>query len=77
MDTAKYLIGEVSKITGLSKDTIHFYVNSGLLAPRLCGREQRIPLLLPLEPLAVGHYHDLPQVEHPSGADQENPVFPR
>lgn len=33
MDTAKYLIGEVSKITGLSKDTIHFYVNSGLLTP--------------------------------------------
>lgn len=33
MDTARYLIGEVSKITGLSKDTIHFYVNSGLLTP--------------------------------------------
>lgn len=33
MDTAKYLIGEVCKITGLSKDTIHFYVNSGLLTP--------------------------------------------
>lgn len=33
MNTAKYLIGEVSKITGLSKDTIHFYMNSGLLAP--------------------------------------------
>lgn len=33
MDTARYLIGEVSKITGLSKDTIHFYVKSGLLTP--------------------------------------------
>lgn len=33
MDIVKYLIGEVSKITGLSKDTIHFYVNSGLLTP--------------------------------------------
>lgn len=33
MDEEKYLIGEVSKITGLSKDTIHFYVNYGLLTP--------------------------------------------
>lgn len=33
MDKERYLIGEVSKITGLSKDTIHFYVNYGLLTP--------------------------------------------
>lgn len=33
MADEKYLIGEVSKITGLSKDTIHFYVNSGILTP--------------------------------------------
>lgn len=33
MSDEKYLIGEVSKITGLSKDTIHFYVNYGLLTP--------------------------------------------
>jgi len=33
MDKEKYLIGEVSKITGLSKDTIHFYVHYGLLTP--------------------------------------------
>lgn len=33
MTDEKYLIGEISKITGLSKDTIHFYVNSGLLTP--------------------------------------------
>lgn len=28
-----YLIGEVSKITGISKDTLHFYDKSGLLTP--------------------------------------------
>lgn len=33
MAEERYLIGEVSKITGLSKDTIHFYVNDGLLTP--------------------------------------------
>lgn len=33
MEATRYRIGEVSKITGLSKDTIHFYVKSGLLEP--------------------------------------------
>lgn len=33
MSAERYLIGEVSKLTGLSKDTIHFYVNKGLLTP--------------------------------------------
>lgn len=33
MEATRYRIGEVSKITGLSKDTIHFYVKSGLLKP--------------------------------------------
>ncbi len=28
-----YLIGEVSKITGISKDTLHFYNKIGLLVP--------------------------------------------
>ena len=28
-----YLIGEVSKITGISKDTLHFYNKIGLLTP--------------------------------------------
>lgn len=33
MEATRYRIGEVCKITGLSKDTIHFYVKSGLLTP--------------------------------------------
>ena len=33
MSAERYLVGEVSKLTGLSKDTIHFYVNKGLLTP--------------------------------------------
>ena len=28
-----YQIGEVSKITGISKDTLHFYIKSGLITP--------------------------------------------
>lgn len=28
-----YQIGEVSKITGIPKDTLHFYIKSGLLTP--------------------------------------------
>lgn len=28
-----YQIGEVSKITGISKDTLHFYTKTGLLIP--------------------------------------------
>lgn len=28
-----YQIGEVSKITGISKDTLHFYMKSGLITP--------------------------------------------
>lgn len=28
-----YSIGEVSKITGISKDTLHFYNKIGLLVP--------------------------------------------
>lgn len=28
-----YPIGEVSKITGISKDTLHFYIKSGLMTP--------------------------------------------
>lgn len=28
-----YRIGEASKITGISKDTLHFYMKSGLIAP--------------------------------------------
>lgn len=28
-----YQIGEVSKITGISKDTLHFYIKSGLMSP--------------------------------------------
>ncbi|MFR8339577.1 MAG: MerR family DNA-binding transcriptional regulator [Eisenbergiella massiliensis] len=28
-----YLIGEVSKITGIPKDTLHFYSKTGLLVP--------------------------------------------
>lgn len=28
-----YRIGEVSKITGISKDTLHFYIQSGLVTP--------------------------------------------
>lgn len=33
MSEERYLIGEVSRLTGLSKDTIHFYVKKGLLTP--------------------------------------------
>lgn len=33
MEEERYLIGEVSRITGLSKDTIHYYINYGLLTP--------------------------------------------
>ena len=28
-----YQIGEASKITGISKDTLHFYIKSGLITP--------------------------------------------
>lgn len=28
-----YQVGEVSKITGISKDTLHFYIKSGLITP--------------------------------------------
>ena len=28
-----YQIGEVSRITGISKDTLHFYIRSGLITP--------------------------------------------
>lgn len=33
MKEGYYLIGEVSKITGISKDTLHFYSKTGLLVP--------------------------------------------
>lgn len=33
MKNTSYLIGEVSKITGISKDTLHFYDKIGLLVP--------------------------------------------
>lgn len=33
MKEGYYLIGEVSKITGISKDTLHFYNKTGLLIP--------------------------------------------
>ena len=33
MKEGYYLIGEVSKITGISKDTLHFYNKIGLLVP--------------------------------------------
>ncbi len=33
MNQGRYLIGEVSKITGISKDTPHFYSKTGLLVP--------------------------------------------
>lgn len=33
MNQGRYLIGEVSKITGISKDTLHFYSKTGLLVP--------------------------------------------
>ena len=33
MNKGYYLIGEVSKITGISKDTLHFYSKTGLLVP--------------------------------------------
>ena len=34
MDEKRYLIGEVSKITGISKDTLRFWDKIGLLKPR-------------------------------------------
>ena len=33
MSNRYYRIGEVSKITGISKDTLHFYSKIGLLVP--------------------------------------------
>lgn len=33
MNQGRYLIGEVSRITGISKDTLHFYSKTGLLVP--------------------------------------------
>lgn len=33
MKEGYYLIGEVSKITGIPKDTLHFYSKTGLLVP--------------------------------------------
>ena len=39
-----YQIGEVSKITGISKDTLHFYTKIGLVTPDYINPEN--------------HYHD-------------------
>lgn len=36
-----YRIGEASRITGISKDTLHFYIRSGLLAPDYIDPENR------------------------------------
>ncbi len=33
MEHAYYRIGEVSQVTGISKDTLHFYNKIGLLVP--------------------------------------------
>ena len=33
MEQSYYRIGEVSRATGLSKDTLHFYDKIGLLSP--------------------------------------------
>ena len=33
MEHTYYRIGEVSRVTGISKDTLHFYNKIGLLAP--------------------------------------------
>ena len=33
MKNGYFQIGEVSRITGLSKDTLHFYEKAGLLMP--------------------------------------------
>ena len=33
MDDTYYRIGEVSQVTGISKDTLHFYNKIGLLVP--------------------------------------------
>ena len=34
MDERKYLVGEVSRITGISKDTLRFWDKIGLLKPK-------------------------------------------
>lgn len=41
MQDGLYRIGEVSRITGISRDTLHFYDKIGLLTPEYVGPENR------------------------------------
>ena len=72
-----YQIGDVSRITGISKDTLHFYTKIGLVTPDYINPEKSLPLLFQVEYVPVRYIATCRNLKIPLGKGKRDHILQR